>query len=94
MSQQRIHEPRFERRLDERCQDCETNGYLSNAGSPLKDAPTWLCSNCGGSGRVRLFTWADVRADIETVLARLRKPGARLVSAAETLDPYLIRKKG
>lgn len=89
----KTHEPKFEQRVDERCEDCEVNGYLSNEGFPRKGAPVHKCSRCGGKGRIRLVTWEMIRSDI-ALLAKLTKPGYRLARRSELIDPYAIAKRG
>lgn len=99
----KTYEPRFERVTDERCPDCEINGHLNNEGFGLKGTPR--CGRCS-NGRIQLLTWADVsevaslppseqnKKKLERLLAKLDKGRARVVRPSETLDPYLIRKKG
>ena len=83
-------EPRFERVSDERCEDCEYNGHLSNEGFPRKGVPRCsLCSN----GRIRLITWEMIRLNPKLV-ERVNRPGARLALRSELLDPYAIKKIG
>ena len=90
---QKTFEPKFEQRYDERCDDCEYNGYLTDDGFPRKGFPVHKCSRCGGKGRIRLVTWEMIRSDI-ALLAKLTKPGYRLARRSELLDPYAIAKRG
>lgn len=91
----KTYEPRFERVTDERCPDCEYNGHLSNEGFGLKGTPR--CGRCS-NGRIQLLTWEDVLAStdkrLERILGNIDRGRARIVRPSETLDPYLIRKKG
>lgn len=99
----KTYEPRFERVKDVRCEDCEYNGCLDNLGFPLKNAP--LCGHCSG-GRINLLLWDEVlevaalppleknKKKLERLIAKIGRGRSRIVRPSETLDPYLIRKKG
>lgn len=85
-------EPAFTNRRDERCEDCEINGHLTDVGLPLKGSRRSHCK-CKGRGRIRLVTHEQVRA--QQKLAELVVAGlARVVSRKELLDPYAIPKRG
>ena len=91
----KTYEPRFERVTDERCPDCEYNGHLTNEGFGAKG--TLRCGRCS-DGRIQLLTWEDVLnasdKKLPKILANLARGRARIVRPSDTLDPYLIRKKG
>lgn len=91
-TREKTHEPKFEQRVDERCEDCEINGYLTNDGFPRKGAPVNRCSRCT-NGRVTLVTWDMIRQK-PTLIDKLNHKGWKLVLRSELLDPYMIRKKG
>lgn len=94
-------EPRFERVSDERCPDCEYNGWLSNEGFSQRGMPH--CGVCDG-GRINLRLWEEILSEaerakdkakkLETLVKRINRGRTRIVRPSDLLDPYLIRKKG
>lgn len=97
-------EPRFERVIDVRCEDCEYNGYLNNLGFLQKGSPS--CGHCS-NGRIGLLLWEDILAGVakgkkpedrakkmQSYLDRLERGRIRIVRPSDLLDPYLVRKKG
>lgn len=91
----KTYEPRFERVTDERCPDCEDNGSLTNVGFGAKGS--LRCGRCS-NGRIHLYTWEGILTASEkrlpVMLAEISRGRARIVRSSETLDPYLILRKG
>jgi hypothetical protein len=82
--------------FDERCTDCEYNGYLNNLGYPLPGAQRLWCGICSG-GRIRLLTVEEIAKGTEKqqdkMVERLGNGRARLVRPSELVDPYLVKVK-